>query len=168
MKKPYFAATTVVALFISFLLFSSPNHRITDSRARLFQMESLDDPDKDSLISYGDAMTMHQQYLNDDRKIKFRYHDKLPTDPQSIVEANLDGMMFNASTIQDLITKTKCKKVYIMFGVNFQKRKNAPNITDTLLTTILMPVDGSQGNYTFMPQFFSPEYSNPCPPYCPR
>jgi hypothetical protein len=168
MKKLSFAATTLAALFISFLLFSNTNHKISNSRTRLFQMESLDDPDKDSLISYDAAMQMHQQYLNDDRKIKFSYHDKISTDPISIVEANMEGMIFNASTIQDLINKSKCSKVYVMFGMNFQKRKNAPGITDTIFTTILMPVSGSKGNYTFMPQFFSPEYSSPCPPYCPR
>jgi len=138
------------------------------SHSRVFQMESLDDPDKDSLISFSDAMVMHQQYLNDDRKFKFRYHDQLPGNPQSVVETNLEGMMFNASTIQELLTNSKCKKVYIMLGVNFQKRKNDPSITDTLLTTILMPVDGTPGNYTFMPAIFNPEYANPCPPYCPR
>lgn len=168
MKKIYLTVTTVTAFFISLMLFSKNPHRSKVSSAKSFQMESLDDPDKDSLITFGDAMIMHQRYLGDGRKFKFRHHDKLPQEPSSIVEADLEGMMFNASTIQDLLIKSKCKKVYIMLGVNYQKRKADPSITDTLLTTILMPIDGTAGNYTFMQDILSPEYSNPCPPYCPR
>ena len=168
MKKIYLTITTVTAFFISLMLFSKSPHKARVSSTKSFQMESLDDPDKDSLITFADAMVMHQRYLGDGRKFKFKYHDKLPQEPSSIVEADLEGMMFNASTIQDLLTKSKCKKVYIMLGVNYQKRKADPSITDTLLTTILMPIDGTAGNYTFMQDILNPEYSNPCPPYCPR
>jgi len=169
MKKILLAVATVMGLLISLVLLSnSPHHKPEATHSKTFQMESLDDPDKDSLINFTDAMVMHQNYMNDQRKFKFRYHDNLPLKPGSVIETNLEGVMFNASTVQDLLNKSKCQKLYLMLGVNYQKRKADPSITDTLLTMLLMPVDGTPGNYTFMKDILVPEYANPCPPYCPR
>jgi hypothetical protein len=158
----------LAALLGYFFLFSNSPKKVKLASGPAFLMRSLDDPDQDSLISFDMAMSMRKRYLDDPRKFRFRYHDKPVADSNSIVEANLEGMLFNASTIQAIINKTKCNKLYVMFGLNYQKRKNAPSITDTFLTTILVPVKGAAGDYTYMTSESAGEYSSPCPPYCPH
>ena len=132
--------------------------------------ESIDRPDWDSSISIKDAQIMIANYNKDSRKFKFMYHD--PTDSNRLKEGIMQGFLFNTDTIQNMISSSGCKKIYVAFGIH--PRVLASGDTEMLLTTILLPVNkgNTPGSYSIVTNKISGgdqtgvEFSTPCPPYC--
>lgn len=143
-----------------------------------YSIKSINDPEKDSFISYRSADTMQQRYLGDPRKFPFVYHDNA-TNPGHTVRDILKGVLVKQSSLDNLYKTTGCDKFYLMYGINITKRTGFPGTKDTLLTTIVVPiktdfVDGkpvyhiaTNTSGTLIGDTTTLEYSSPCPPYCP-
>ncbi len=121
------------------------------------------------------AQNMQTAYLNSALSLRFTYHD--PLHAGAVTLATFKGFSLDAKNVQDVINQAGCTKLYIALGIRDTVFPQS-TVKDQIFTSILYGLKPDNTTVSTTNPFpytviggasqVIVDYSDPCPPYCPK